>query len=205
MNRKSFVLSILVSEKRLLTWVVSCIVLFLLPHLLLGQTSVTTDSTLTGDHVGNISIDASDITLDCAGNSVIGPGTAIDIGAGMMRDIGIYLNGVTEVTIKNCHVQGFEVGIRLFQSQDNKLKKNRVFDNSRSGFALVDSNDNELKKNTARHNDGNGFVLVGSDKNELEKNRARDNGRNGFNLSCEIVVYDAVGHLAATGIAGAKE
>ncbi len=115
MHRKSFFLSILVSEKRLLTLGVSCIVLFLLPHLLLGQTSVTTDSTLTGDHVGNSSIDANDITLDCVGNSKIGPGTAIDVGGGIMRDIGIFLNGLTEVTIKNCHVHGFEVGVRLFQ------------------------------------------------------------------------------------------
>ncbi len=38
---------------------------FLLAHPILGQTSITVDTTLTADHMGGISIDADNITLDC--------------------------------------------------------------------------------------------------------------------------------------------
>ena len=41
-----------------------------------GTLVVTGNTTLTGNHVGNIQIAADNITLDCAGDTVFGPGVS---------------------------------------------------------------------------------------------------------------------------------
>jgi hypothetical protein len=66
-----------------------------------GELHITSTTTLTEDQVGNIVIDASGITLDCAGHRVIGSG----------GPTGILLDGRTNVTVKNCQVSGFFDGI----------------------------------------------------------------------------------------------
>ena len=35
---------------------------------------ITTDTVLTEDHIGQVTLTASDITLDCAGHTISGPG-----------------------------------------------------------------------------------------------------------------------------------
>ena len=73
MKRESFFLPIFVPETRLLTWVLSYIVLFLLPHPLLGSDGlliVMEDMALDEDHEGNLIIAADDITLDCNNHTV---------------------------------------------------------------------------------------------------------------------------------------
>jgi len=39
-----------------------------------GTMVITTDTTLTEDHQGNILVNANKVTLDCAGHTVSGPG-----------------------------------------------------------------------------------------------------------------------------------
>ncbi len=86
--------------------------LFLLPHPLLGDTAGTMtimeDTELIENHGGNIIIGADDITLDCAGNMVSGlvPGSGI----------GVALNNRIKVTVKNCYVQDFEVGLAYLRA-----------------------------------------------------------------------------------------
>ena len=77
-----------------------------------GLWVVTTDTTLTGDFSGSIIVNASDVTLDCAGYSIVGPGYDIadpydpdaepDIQAGVVVEAGA--NGVT---VENCFISGF--------------------------------------------------------------------------------------------------
>ena len=84
MQLKSVYLPNSLPEKRLLTWVLNIIVLFLLPHPVLGQTTITVDTNLSMDHMGNIIIGADYITLNCHGFSVIGPGTPINVGTDLL-------------------------------------------------------------------------------------------------------------------------
>ena len=87
------------------------------------------------------------ITLDCAGKSVIGSGSGT----------GILLSGRTGVTITNCQVANFEMGIELISSSGNTLTDNTADGNSR-GFRLSTSSDNTLTGNTAEGN-VDGFLV----------------------------------------------
>ena len=60
---------------------------------------------------------ADGITLDCAGHSIIGPGSGN----------GIYLRDRTGVTVRNCHVSNFEIGIKLeIAKQLNYLQPDKM-------------------------------------------------------------------------------
>ena len=65
-----------------------------------GTLTLAADTTLFSDHHGGIVIDADDITLDCAGFSIIGSGSGD----------GILLQGRTGVSVENCNVAGFTNG-----------------------------------------------------------------------------------------------
>ena len=175
-----------------------------------GTLTITTDSTLTENHVGNIVIAADGITLDCAGYNVTGS----DSGNGILLD------GRTGVTVENCRVFRFQYGIylltstgntlkgntatgntfgfRLFASSDNTFAKNTAKDNE-NGFFLGESSGNTLTGNTARDNGGSGFFLGESFDNTLEENTADGNGRHGFDLSASsnntLTGNTAVGNL----------
>ena len=66
-----------------------------------GTLTVTTDTVLSEDHVGNVVIGANGVTLDCAGFTVQGPGSGT----------GISLSGKTAVTVKDCTVLDFGTGV----------------------------------------------------------------------------------------------
>ena len=206
MQLKSVFLPHSVPEKRLLTLVLSCIVLFLLPHPVLGQTTtfgtmvITADTTLTANHTGNIIIDTERrIILDCDGHRVIGPGVPVAVSDTLMLDIGIHLIDTTRVTVLNCFVRGFDTGFRLVEGGRNVLLGNTARNNSRNGFALVVSdrnglNDNTLMDNTANRNHASGFALFdrradgvfgveGSELNDLTGNTADRNDNYGFRVN----------------------
>jgi len=148
--------------------------------------TITTDTTLTEDHFGEIVIDADGVTLDGDGHMVIGPGPDIFIWDPNMEDlswpIGILIEGRTGVTVKNCHVTGFGDGFFLNDSDGNTLKANTANDNAFIGFILSSSSNNILLNNTANGNgDGAGFALERSFGNTLKGNTAKDNDQ-GFTL-----------------------
>ena len=146
--------------------------LFLLPCPILGQTSIIVDTILTAPHMGSISIDADNITLDCGGNDVTGPGSA---------GIGIDLSERIKVTVKNCHVHFFEIGFNLFESDRNEFHYNTA-ENNRRGFNLFESDRNEFHYNTVEFNSFRGFNLFESDRNTFTKNTVDNNTRVGFRL-----------------------
>jgi len=167
MKRKSVFLSIF------------AIVLFFLPQPLIGESTgpmtIMEDTTLTMNHVGNISIGANGVTLDCNNFTVssFAPGTGI----------GISLNNRTNVTVKNCHVHGVNFGFFLIDSGNNTFEENTANGNDR-GFFLINSDNNKFQENSADGNDTfDGFsIFAGADKNKFEENSAVDNARNGFRL-----------------------
>lgn len=152
-----------------------------------GPMTVTTNTTLTEDQQGPITIAADAVTLDCAGHRVTGPG-----------DVGIYLPGRTRVTVKNCQISGFGrglflafgaanfltnnrseanvEGLRLEGSSNNKIVGNTVVGNSGHGVALYYlSSGNVITQNSALSNTLYGFVAVNADANTYSGNFAKGN------------------------------
>lgn len=81
-----------------------------------------------GDY-GAITIKRNGVTLDCNGAELNGDG----------RGYGIYVYRARNVTIKNCKVRGYEVGIRLEDAGNATLSNNQACGNSRSDIELVDT------------------------------------------------------------------
>lgn len=129
-----------------------------------GTLTVTASTTLIQNHKGNIVVAADNITLDCAGHTLIGPGRTFSF-------TGIDLNQRTGVTVRNCVLQDFETGIVLRQSDGNTLTANTIARVDR-GFWLDGSDGNTLTGNSVTDAiDWFGYgVFDGSDGNELRAN-----------------------------------
>ena len=196
------------------------VVIFPSPGLAtVGTMTITTDTTLTEDHYGSIEIAADDVTLDCAGFSLIGPSPddwPVD---------GVLIDQRSGVTIKNCVATGFVNGFKLqgvtestlvgntatanqgngffaaFESETNVFRENVSFDNVVGhGFAFESgSSDNALRNSTAYGNGGAGVQVYRSRGNEFRGNLVRDNasgfaiGHSGGNLLVENVARGNAG------------
>jgi len=126
----------------------------------------TKTCTLTQDVFEEIVIWANDVTLDCDGHSVTGPGWGI----------GVDLPAVMGVTVKNCRVTSFDNGFWLASSDWNTLYRNTAYSNNGFGFFLSNgSYGNTLDRNAAYDNNDDGFALYESDSNRLRRNRAFGN------------------------------
>ena len=156
--------------------------------------TITTDTTLTENYFGQIIIGADGVTLDGNGHMIIGPSPGIyicdpDIKWGVT--IGILLEGRTGVTVKNCCVTGFGIGVYLSDSDENTLQGNTANDNAWTGFVLSSSSNNTLLNNTANNSiEGTGFAVEISFGNTLKGNTANDNWR-GFSLEeCDGNIFE---------------
>ena len=148
-----------------------------------GRMSVSSDTTLTEDHLGGVDIVADDVTLDCAGNSVIGPG--ID------GKHGIKLGDVSGVTVKNCTVTGFVAGFDIYSSNGNRFIGNTSSGND-AGFTLRFSNENVLRDNVVDGNQFAGFFVTDESSGNLLEGNTASNNDVGFQLA----------GLAGLGVAG---
>jgi parallel beta-helix repeat protein len=142
---------------------------------------VTSDTTLREDHQGSIEVEADDVSLDCAGHTVSGPGTRADDEYGF---IGILLDGRTGVTVRDCRVSGFDYGILLTArlgtgSGGNRLIDNAVSGNRSDGVRVNESEHNLLTRNIASSNGQHGFAFLGN-SNVVTDNQAFDNEADGF-------------------------
>jgi parallel beta-helix repeat protein len=154
---------------------------------------VSSDITLRDDHRGSVEIEADDVTLDCAGHTISGPGTRAEDDYGF---VGILLYGRTGVTVRNCRVSGFDYGILLTArlgsgSDGNRLIDNAALGNHLDGVRVNESKHNVLTGNTASSNGQHGFALVGN-SNVVSRNQAFDNELDGFVVDAahrDIVFY----------------
>lgn len=129
---------------------------------------VTQNLTLTGRHYGAIRIDADTVMLDCAGHAVVGAGRT-----------GIDLTDRAGVTVENCEVWGFDVGVRLDNTIDATVKGNTASAND-VGFSVAGSSGNRLEDNRALLNSV-GFRLEASHSNRLHGN-VTNQGLAGFEI-----------------------
>jgi parallel beta-helix repeat protein len=159
-----------------------------------GNLELLTDTTLLEDHRGTISIQASNITLDCAGHSVISadPGNGIGVSVN-------HVNATTGITIKNCHASGFTQGFHATLTENITFQNNTATGNW-EGFGVRNTQWVTLLDNHAYDNDHgmvailtqNGLiqnnVIEGSQSHELTLDQANnlqitDNVTNGSGMS----------------------
>jgi parallel beta-helix repeat protein len=117
---------------------------------------INQDTTLSSNYNFNgidaIHITASGITLDCAWHTISGDGSAV----------GIVLNNVDDVIVKNCIFNDFENGTNIINSHTNHFEENTFRSMHSIGIFLGDSNGNEIFDNTIRHTGFQGISLYRS-------------------------------------------
>jgi PGF-pre-PGF domain-containing protein/PGF-CTERM protein len=126
---------------------------------------------LTSDLNGNydnqaycIGIFASDVVLEGNGHSLI-------TGSG----VGIYVYGVSNVTIKNVTVEDYVYGVYLYSSSNSNVTNVTVSGNSWYGIYLSSSNNNNITDVTASNN-GIGILVQFSSYNSIANVTASSNG-----------------------------
>jgi parallel beta-helix repeat protein len=129
--------------------------------------------TLDKDVMEPVEITTSSLTLNCEGHKI--ESTSLQSG------YGILISNKKNVTIKNCEIRNFSVGIELLGSTDNFLEENIVSQNY-LGIELYLSSDNTLKNNRAENNHY-GIHLHLSSNNNLRNNRMENND---FNFSIYV-------------------
>lgn len=115
-----------------------------------------------------ISIDADGITLD--GNGRIISGTKLWNTAGT----GVYLSGITAVTVKNLNIQGFWAGVYINYASGNILSNNILADNW-DGIFMIGSSNNQFSANTISGNNYYGIKLHSSSGNAFFNNSISSN------------------------------
>jgi parallel beta-helix repeat protein len=125
---------------------------------------------LTDDIEGNIVIEKSGIILDGAGHTIYGSST-----------MGIYMEYLSGVTIKNCYIDDHFVGIQARTCTNSVIKENTLTRNTMAGIALwYGSNYNLIQENTVKDN-GYGIVLIRyNDYNIIRDNMITENANYGF-------------------------
>lgn len=130
----------------------------------------TRKCTLTANLTKMIKINSNGITLDGNGHTL----------KGKDESIGIYLDKVSGITIRNLSVRDFDIGILMMNSLNNTLIGNNASNNF-VGIYLDNSKNNTLSRNNLTRNDYNGINLYSSRNNTLIGNSASDNSY-GINL-----------------------
>ncbi|HSD33405.1 MAG TPA: right-handed parallel beta-helix repeat-containing protein [Gemmatimonadales bacterium] len=91
-----------------------------------GTLTITSNTTLTENHNGSIWIEADNVTLDCAGHTITGPGES-------PYNSGVLVLSYSGVTVKNCLVTSFDQGIQVADSVGVTAANNKSFDNPGNG------------------------------------------------------------------------
>lgn len=95
---------------------------------------------------------ASGVTLDCDGHRILG---------GSSKD-GILLNGVRDVAVRDCTVEGFRVGIRVIGGSDAVIAGNVVRNNERGIRVEQGATDPVLDRNTITRSKDVGLLVLGA-------------------------------------------
>ena len=132
---------------------------------------ITTNTTLTSDHQGPVVIGADDITLDCAGHTISGPG-----------QVGIDLTFRTGVTVKRCMITGFSTALFVSQSVGNNTFVGNLASEGGDGFTVDDADRNTFEANRAENNTGRGFFVFSGSANTFVANQAQANEEAGFRV-----------------------
>ncbi|MFH1053012.1 MAG: S8 family serine peptidase [Candidatus Woesearchaeota archaeon] len=153
---------------------------------IITQNTILTNDILNCNGYGLV-IGADDITLDCNNHIVDGVNDWLTIG--------IYLNRTSGVTIKNCEISEFEVGIYQLRSNNSNLINNDVHDDLSGEIWVLLSSHNNIIGNTVSNNYyGLGILADYASYNNFTNNIANNNYAYGITLegSYNILINNEV-------------
>ena len=150
-------------------------------HVGCGDT-ITADTTLDSDLVNcpnnGIVIGANNVTLDLNGHTVDGDGELVDPCPGREHcDVGVVNEGHHGTTIKGGRVQGFELGVGVFDARDVVVRQLTASVNDLGAFA-VEVRDARLRRLDVSHNIGIGILLFRAAHSAVSRSTANANGLN---------------------------
>jgi parallel beta-helix repeat protein len=129
----------------------------------------------TGNNYDEIVVERNNIIID--GNGYMLQGTqAYD-------SKGIYLNGMSNVTVKNTIIRGFYYGVYLNSTSYCVLSRNNITNNGNHGIRLGYSSFNNVSGNKLTNNDDGGIWLEYSSNNSVFNNNLISNTNGGIGLS----------------------
>ncbi len=147
-----------------------------------GTWWLTQSTTLHADYYGNIVIETDDVTLDCAGHTIHGPG-ATDMVAG------VFIDGASGVTVKRCVITGFTApsfistsGIHAADSSAVTISDNTVTGNAGQGIVLERNVGGVVRGNTAARNGANGIHTAYSNGVTVSGNTVTGNAEHGIHI-----------------------
>jgi parallel beta-helix repeat protein len=154
-------------------------------NITLGGSYVLNQS-ITGVQPGKnkcIDIQANNVLLDCAGYSLTHNNSAGSIGiAG--NGTNILFSPLRNVTIQNCSVSNYSIGIALNVTDGGKLENNVLTSNTDAGIKFVDTRNINLTNNDAEFNTMYG-IYSASQSNNFTNNIANLNGIDGIYIHGE--------------------
>ncbi|MFB0559831.1 MAG: right-handed parallel beta-helix repeat-containing protein [Candidatus Lokiarchaeia archaeon] len=146
-------------------------------HIILEEKTlyISSDYTFTENIYEPIVVTANNIVIDGNGYTLQGLGSGY----------GFYLNGRSNVTIKNVTVKGWDCGFYLNSCLYINLIDNTVSNSNDAGFRLKYSSYNNLIGNTANNNYRGFHLSYNSDNNNFTGNTAAINDFQGFYLDTD--------------------
>lgn len=128
-----------------------------------------------------IVVERSNTILDGNGFTLQGPGSGI----------GLHLGNVNGSIIHSINIRGFDYGIYLSSSSENRITRNNISNCAQYGIGVYRSSRNTISYNNITENVsygypsniGGGIQLAGSSENKIVKNILKDNGSCGIVLS----------------------
>jgi parallel beta-helix repeat protein len=116
------------------------------------------------------------IVVERSGISLIGDGHTLT-GSWVSGYNGVFLNAVSDVTVKGLTIDGFFAGMRLESSTNCEIKDNTITGSYMAGIALWYSSNNNIVKDNTVYDNGYGIVLIYyNDYNDISGNYLTGNG-----------------------------
>jgi PGF-pre-PGF domain-containing protein len=135
---------------------------------------LTLNNSISDDDGTCFVIEANDTVFDCAGFTVDGDSDT--------DGFGFFVNNTNNVTIKNCNISQFNVGIFLGNGNNHTVTNVTSTYNAREGIYLLSSNFNTLANLTLSSNTQEGLQLNLSANNTFTTATVTQNGLDGIYL-----------------------
>ncbi|MEE8402830.1 MAG: NosD domain-containing protein [Candidatus Hydrothermarchaeaceae archaeon] len=130
-------------------------------------------SSLSGCSGSGLIMAADNIILDCAGYSITGaPGTT-----------GISISGKNNITVKNCVLKSFDMGIDISNSDNSRIINNTMTNWGILGIKLTSSNYNTIANNSVSSKSTYGIVQYTSNYNLILNNTVTGNVDKGIYIT----------------------
>ena len=161
-----------------------------------GVWSLTESTTLKADYQGNIVIRTDNVTLDCAGHTVSGPGVDLYSGGIDVR--------ADNVTVKRCVVSGFEHNGLFGGGADLRVERSTFARNGNHGVHVDAASNGAVAGVTSRSNGAIGIVLTNASGFLVDASTAQGNpwggvalfeGTTGTTVSGSTAIGNGIGFI----------